>query len=145
MTDRNDWAIALYKHFTAEIRFIKKQQWQLIYYTFLLESGLYFFSRNGKLKDLFAIFIIILLYCFIAYLSINLINNLKSSLGLNRKYLFKIKNEFSIGNLIGETQNEREEDISPEKDSFYIDIIKYSIYGSTAFFSILTLINGINS
>lgn len=144
MTDRNDWAIALYKHLTEEIRFIKKQQWQLIYYTFLLESGLYYFSKNCKINSCFSIIVIIILYYFIAHLSINLLDNLKNALGLNRKYLFEIKNKYDIGIIIGETENEREEDISPEKDSFYIYIIKCSVYGSTTFYSILTLINWIN-
>jgi hypothetical protein len=137
----NSWPETLYKHYTEEIRFIKKFQWQLIYYIFLLDSGLFYISKNCNLSNsIFKVIVIIIYYICIAGMAIMLLSKIQNSLEMNRKYLFNIGFDHNIAQLIGEKEEVTKKDICPEKDTFYLFIIRITILGSTLFFSLLLLL-----
>lgn len=126
-SEKLEWAKKLFSHLTSEIRFIKQLQWRITYYSVAIMAGIYYSIREKKLScDIVWLLIIVIIIIIIS--SILFILKVNQSIIINRKYLNNIKKQFPIiSNLILETFEDRQKDLSKYKDILYILIITISI------------------
>lgn len=138
---RLEWATTLYTNFTHEIRFFKDQQWRVLYFVIILQAGLFIFLR-AKCPALSFIIILTILYLFVTWIGFKAYNNLQKSIDRNRRHLNNLKNHYiTLSNMIGETAQDREEDLAADKDRISEPIFRTAIIAGLIIFLSLFWMN----
>ncbi len=118
-----EWA-KIYMYIVQQrIRFVKKLQQQITYYSVALMSGIYVIIKSNIASDNLILLIkwLIVLIMVVAIIYIVYINY--KGIMVNRRYLDSIKNEYPIiSRIINEMSNERQNDMAWRKDIFFLAI-----------------------
>jgi|GEM_PF-4585243 len=144
---RLGWATTLYTNFAGEIKFFKDQQWRVLYFIIILQAGLFIFLR-AKCPALSFLLLVTIFYLCITWMGFKAYNDLQKSIAKTRRHLNNLKNNYvTLSNMIGETAQDREEDLAADQDHTPKLIFRTGIIASLFIFLSLFWMNffyGIN-
>ncbi|RJR41612.1 MAG: hypothetical protein C4567_08745 [Deltaproteobacteria bacterium] len=133
--DKSEWAKLLYDNLLKDIKFAKDKQLKVVYYTVLINYGIYFLVREIKYNCF--ILLLIIIYSLISIASLHLINKIDDDLNKNRKYIETIRNHYHIIRIL--LNEDKRKETSGNDYPVFFSIV---VISSAIIFVILKLING---